>query len=124
VSVTYSGPVFDGRADVLLRRACEDVTEQVAAFASEAWHRNLDTSLRHPTPYYETQLRTTNMGLEARLDDRGIIYGPWLEGTGSRNRTTRFKGYASARRAYQSTEQAAELVAERAVRRYVPGMNA
>jgi len=25
------------------------------------------------------------------------VYGPWLEGTGSRNQTTNFKGYKSAR---------------------------
>jgi hypothetical protein len=32
------------------------------------------------------------------ISDRGVVYGPWLEGTGSRNQTTRFKGYASFRR--------------------------
>lgn len=28
------------------------------------------------------------------LSDSGVVYGPWLEGTGSRNQTTRFKGYS------------------------------
>lgn len=36
--------------------------------------------------------------LSALITDGGVIYGPWLEGTSSRNETTRFKGYASFRK--------------------------
>lgn len=31
--------------------------------------------------------------MQGRIDDGRSVYGPWLEGTGSRNQTTRFKGY-------------------------------
>jgi len=39
--------------------------------------------------------------LHALITDNGVCYGPWLEGVGSRNETTRFKGYNSFRRTAQ-----------------------
>lgn len=53
--------------------------------------------------------------------DSGIIYGHWLEGTGSRNRTTRFKGYFLWRRTFQKMERTqalaiAQPIVDRAVR--------
>ena len=39
--------------------------------------------------------------LNARIDDGGVVYGPWLEGTSTRNATTRFRGYGSFRRTAQ-----------------------
>lgn len=32
------------------------------------------------------------------VHDSGIVYGPWLEGVGSRNLTSRFKGYHTFRK--------------------------
>jgi hypothetical protein len=39
--------------------------------------------------------------LHALITDGGCIYGPWLEGIGSRNDTSRFKGYSSFRKTAQ-----------------------
>jgi len=36
--------------------------------------------------------------LHGVIDDTRVVYGPWLEGVGSRNQATRFKGYAIFRR--------------------------
>lgn len=47
---------------------------------------------------YRRFIERKHEGLSGILWDKNIIYGPWLEGTGSRNRTTRFKGYASFRK--------------------------
>jgi len=118
-----SGPFFEpGNAERVLRDMCSDIVDEVAAQASADVHTNLNTSIRHPTPYYETQIRIESRGFNERsVNDSGVIYGPWLEGTGSRNRTTRFKGYASFRRAAQSTQarvpQLARAAVERAARR-------
>lgn len=43
--------------------------------------------------------------LHGKVHDSLVIYGPWLEGVGSRNATTRFKGYAMFRNARQKVEQ-------------------
>jgi hypothetical protein len=104
--VDLSGVPFlqPGRAQAAVARFAAEVTDEVSAQLIADWHQNLDRSIRHPTPYYETQL--VNQRVEPtlhRVHDRGVVYGPWLEGTSSRNRTTRFRGYSSLRRARQST---------------------
>jgi len=43
-------------------------------------------------------------GAHWKISDNGVIYGPWLEGVGSRNATTRFKGYANYRRNVQQIQ--------------------
>jgi hypothetical protein len=48
-----------------------------------------------------------------------VIYGPWLEGTSSRNQTTRFKGYAMFRRTKGQVDKEAPDILNRAVRRAV-----
>ena len=119
--VTLSGPFFDERADGIMQDLQHEAVTTVGQQAYADVMTNLDTSIRHPTPYYETQVRTENLGDSVKVNDRGVIYGPWLEGVGSRNKTTRFKGYFSFRRAAQSVqEQVPKLmrsVVERAVRR-------
>ena len=43
----------------------------------------------------------TPSSLHGRIHDSNVVYGPWLEGVGSRNDTTRFKGYAIFRNVKQ-----------------------
>lgn len=50
-------------------------------------------------------------------------YGPWLEGTGSRNETTRFKGYHGFRRAGQELDRIAGRTADEAISAHVRGMS-
>lgn len=87
-----------------VQRFLAEVTDEVSAQLLADWHTNLNQSIRRPTPYYETQLvnQTVQPTLH-KVHDRGVVYGPWLEGTSSRNRTTRFRGYSSLRRARQTT---------------------
>jgi hypothetical protein len=47
------------------------------------------------------------------------VYGPWLEGVGSRNNTTRFKGYHAFRNAAQALQQRFEGMGERLLSRNV-----
>lgn len=109
VDVSYSGPIFDGRAREALRRLVVDMRETLADRGREMVLENLGESIRHPTGYYESRVRTeARGGLETVITDGGVVYGPWLEGTSSRNETTRFKGYASFRRAADRLERDAE----------------
>jgi len=45
---------------------------------------------KHPTPYYETQLRTLRQTNKVIITDRGVVYGWWLE---KGHRSTSFRGY-------------------------------
>jgi hypothetical protein len=52
------------------------------------------------------------------VHDDGVIYGPWLEGTGSRNApVTRFPGYGSFRRASQQLDREIGGIADRILTR-------
>jgi hypothetical protein len=119
IDVDLHGPIFDARGPAAVQAMEDDVVRDVTQQAFANWMTNLNASIRNPTPYYETQVRQETRGDTGRVHDGGMIYGPWLEGTGERNRSTRFKGYASARRATQTTQAAAEGIAERAVRKSI-----
>jgi hypothetical protein len=119
IDIVVKGPVLTGQAGVVVTQLVDDIVDRVAAYAIERVQHNLDGSIKNPTPYYETQIQITNVGRDRSVNDRGVIYGSWLESGGSRAQTTRFKGYQSFRRAAQSTEQAAQGLADSAVRRYL-----
>jgi hypothetical protein len=50
--------------------------------------------------------------VETIVTTADAAYGPWLEGTGSRNQTTRFKGYHGYRLAAQELEAEAGVIAD------------
>lgn len=56
---------------------------------------------QYSTGHYRQNIHPKSQGLLGTISDGGVIYGPWLEGTGSRNQTTRFKGYGSFRKTAQ-----------------------
>jgi hypothetical protein len=97
VDIDEHGPIFDGRALHALIEYEHEMPEEVARGAKNDVLAQLGRVIRHPTPYYETRIRTDPVGEEWHVWDGPdtFKYGPWLEGTGSRNATTRFKGYHS-----------------------------
>lgn len=106
--VIISGPFFDDRNDAARRQLEDDGLNRLGGQGVADVHQNLDTSIRHPTPYYETQIGTLRDGDTQLVHDNDVIYGPWLEGVGSRNApVTRFAGYGSFRRAAQELESQA-----------------
>jgi hypothetical protein len=123
VEIRISGPLFDARGQAAVARFREEALDEVAGQAMADVHENLNVSIRQPTPYYETQITMHRVSaLHRVVDDLGVIYGPWLEGVGSRNQTTRFKGYASFRRATQSVKARVGEIVQPAVRRLVDGL--
>lgn len=124
VEMRARGPFFDGMAQVAITAFLHEAVQEIAAQALAEWHHNLNASLVHPTPYYETQIMVQAVSsLTSVVHDRGIVYGPWLEGTSSRNQSTRFKGYASLRRAWQTTQSKVVPLAAAALARFISRMN-
>ena len=104
-----------------VRQYVPNVTENVADYGEEMVRAG--TSIfRHPTGAYESRINTRFMGDRAEVNDHNSVYGPWLEGTGSRNRTTRFKGYHFWRKAGQQVEARATEIAERTLQPYLHRM--
>ena len=81
-------------------------------------------NFRTRTPYYETRVTTERVSGEVSLvSDQGVVYGPWLEGVGSRNRPRPgFPGYWFWRAAKQATVARGPQIAEIAVQRHLPEM--
>lgn len=123
VTVVRTGPLFDGRALVQLDRACEDIERRVATIGASMIRTELHRVLRVETPYYRLQNEARPNPPGWQIWDRDVIYGPWLEGVGSRNKTTRFKGYATYRRMFQQIDRRAGVIANYTIREYLPGMN-
>jgi hypothetical protein len=102
VVVTLSGPFFATTRDLVVRTGINRIEQRVAEVADarvELLHRAF---FKHPTPWYWTRPDAVPRADHWVVTDHGVVYGPWLEGTGSRNLTTRFKGYKSFRLAAQS----------------------
>lgn len=119
VEVTLTGPLLDGRAGPIIAAMGRDMQEQIAAQGYADVMANLNASIRNPTPYYETQIVIQDRADDLVVHDRGVIYNAWLEGTSTRNAATRFKGYANWRRAFQTLERKAPVLAERVLGLYL-----
>ena len=115
--IKLKGPLFQRAGRQLPRKALEDAVQE----AVEDGNERLSEILR-PRPAgvflsvtqagraaskgnYRRHLQTSRNGLTGTLSDGGVVYGPWLEGTSSRNSSTRFKGYRSFRLTQQWLER-------------------
>ena len=96
--VTTSGPIFDGRADGIMDRYCHDTEQVLADRAVNEIRNRLHDVIRVNTGRYEGSIQTDRQVNDVLVTDGGVIYGPWLEGIGSRNSPkTRFPGYSTFR---------------------------
>jgi hypothetical protein len=121
--VTYSGPLFDGRADRAVDVACGRINNVVADRGRDLVHIELGRVLRNPTGYYRSRVTTKRRGAYTDVTDQGVIYGNWLEGTGERNRTTRFKGYTTFRRVTARLNIEGDEIAEPVLQAHLDRMN-
>lgn len=123
ITVDKHGPLFrPGEVDAVMTAAMHEMTQDVARGTKNEVLIRLGQVIRHPTPYYETRIQYEGSGDEYRVNDgpNTFIYGPWLEGTGSRNATTRFKGYRTFRiiTAMMNAGRA-KMIAEATLARYI-----
>lgn len=122
--IRFSGPVFSGEAEAVLRRYVTDMTGQVAQEGRDMVEQILPGVLQHPTGYYQSHIQVERQASTSVVTDGGVVYGPWLEGVGSRNQTTRFKGYGTFRRAFQQLDGQAGKIADTVLKRgYLAELN-
>ncbi len=114
-SVEYGGPIFNGQGPSIVVRSARDMEEHLAEEGADMVRTELMHVLRRETPYYRTQITTREMYGRHVITDGGVVYGPWLEGTSERNRTTRFKGYATFRRMAQQLDRDSTRIVQRQV---------
>lgn len=138
-TVKLSGPLFDGTAERAGTRGTEAARQRVAdegarlaaaTLAASVRLRGRGKAIADVTTTDRSRVYQTgkdSMIITASTDETIVTtdlatYGPWLEGTGSRNQTTRFKGYHSFRLAGQVLDRSAAYLANEAFRPYVREM--
>jgi len=119
--------MFDGRAEGAAQDAVEEIVSDIAREGQNRLVGRMALTFRHPTPYYWTQVWTRHVTPTFAVvnDARSgtpMIYGPWLEGTGSRNRTSRFKGYRIWRIVRQFLQGEAVAIGRRILATHLPRM--
>ena len=123
VSVQAHGPVFDGRAERELQDASDEWVRNLATTGASVVRQNMNASFRTQTPHARLLVEARPEAPGWMIWQQRLIYGPWLEGTGSRNRTTRFKGYWSFRRAVSVINARAVAIGQPIVAKWVAKMN-
>lgn len=123
MQVTATGPLFDGRATKALDDFIDEAEEHVADEGVNRVKAQLGQVLRNPTGFYESRIVTDRQRDDMQVHDSGVIYGPWLAGTSSRNQTTSFKGYDHWRRATQELDTDAANIAQQVLPKYLDRMN-
>lgn len=120
VEVTVKGSLFDGTADQVMDGFVEEVLRETAQEGLNAVQNRLQQVLRRPTGRYRGKVITDRVSDERwDITDQGSHYGPWLEGTGSRNETSRFKGYQTFRKTEEWLQERAIEIADETLPRYL-----
>lgn len=126
-TVTFRGNFFSADNQRAVRAAIHDIVRDVTVETKRRVKQLGQSSFRYVHKTYDVpgkwlfSVRSSITGDQGVVDDGGIVYGPWLEGVGSRNVTTRFKGYRMWRRTAQQMQRGgalaiAEPIVDRAVR--------
>ncbi len=122
---TAKGPLLDGRAVQAHDEYVQDISKVLAQRAERLVVSYSKASFKNVTPYYWNQVRAHPIGGNTwEVDDGGVVYGPWLEGVGSRNTpVTRFAGYGMYAKAGRVVDGIAPTVADDRLRLFIPRMN-
>lgn len=112
LGVVVDGPLADGSAKDILHEWLDESKQKIAEYAV----RQLDAvhmdKTGRATGHYQSEIRSALLTYHDVLIHDPVIYGPWLEGTSERNRSTRFKGYHLWRRARDVTQREAGNIAQ------------
>ena len=116
-TITVSGPLFTGS-----HHEIEDAVRDTIRELIERGEQKVKAQLYPGHGLISGHYRRSVVGEMAdsrhgRLHDSNVIYGPWLEGVGSRNETTRFKGYAMFRNAPEQLQREARGILQKHMRR-------
>lgn len=123
INVTVSGPFFQHGGATLEKAITASVREVVAEGETDV-ALQLYPGHGLKTGHYRRSIHGDMINSRnGTIHDSKVIYGPWLEGTSSRNRSTRFKGYAMFRNAWQGLQRKAPGIFLKHIGRAVKGLN-
>lgn len=119
VNMNRSGPIRDGRFQRAASNYSNDLQYAVALHGEELVQQRLRQVLKNPTGYFQSRITVERSRGGYVVTDGGVIYGHWLEGTGSRNYpVTRFRGYSTFRRVKPLVDRDANRIGRELLNRY------
>jgi len=124
VDIKQKGTIFSASAtQAAAARMVVSINDALAQEALQRIMQRLGQVLQHPTGYYESKVVVDRRQTYRGVSDSGVIYGGWLEGVGSRNKLTRFKGYSTFRIVKQSMQKDKAKLAQPLVNAFIAEMN-
>lgn len=122
------GPFFSPGEPYVTRAYLHKAQDRIANEAERKVHAFQSLLFRYqsspPTGYEARHIVNRDLGSMHIIQDTNIVYGPWLDGTGSRNfPRTRFKGYAIFRRTTNDVQARAVDIAMPVIKQWVEAMN-
>lgn len=100
IETRETGPLFDGRAQEAVDRFRRDATRVLTLAGTQMVKLKYASRIQQNTGRFLGRITGEVTGSVGRIYTKFIMYGYWLEGVGSRNATTRFKGYWAYRESY------------------------
>ncbi len=119
--VTVGGPLFEGdNVGQVLDGWATEVRHDLGEVALD-WVRTLANQAikQHTTGLYIASQSHDGEGFVSYGGMARVIYGPWLEGNSSRNKTSRFKGYRIYRKAKRRVRNAVPDVAAELMAKHI-----
>jgi len=117
ITVKMTGPLFEGRAESVVRAFLDDAKNTIADEGLRLMHQSAGV-FQNPSGYWESRLVSNRAGDDRVIEDP-VIYNAWLEGVSSRNAASRFKGYRIWRRSAQYLQGRAGVLAAQALARHI-----
>lgn len=123
ITVQQKGAIFSSSATKAAgQRMTTRINDSIAQEGVVRVKARLGQVLQNPTGYYESKIQVDRRSQYRGITDGGVVYGGWLEGISSRNKTTRFKGYHTFRIVQQQLSKDTQQLAQPMVDRYVQEM--
>jgi hypothetical protein len=118
MDVKLSGPLFSGSLPQKVGHRLDDTSQELADKGKDRLRELLQKGgggvFKESTGNYREHIALElRVDHEVLLTDGGIVYGPWLEGTSSRNQSTRFKGYHVFRQVGDWLDEQAKVILDK-----------
>lgn len=125
IEVDTTGPFFTGAYQTELHKHLDEAKAEVAQLGVDRIKARIGARAKDPTGYYAAHVVTDLVKPfnDQLIHDSGVRYGPWLEGTSSRNTSTRFKGYKIFQRTRAWLRKQATPILQQKIDEFVNRMN-
>lgn len=127
LEVDIKGPFFQGDYTRELHKHLDEAKADIAQMGVNRIQERIGARAKNPSGYYAGHVVTDVVkpfnDQIIELSGRAVAYGPWIEGTSSRNSTTRYKGYRIFRQVRSWLRKAATPIAQAKIDQFVNRMN-